>query len=308
MKVMSTLKRIPGGLMVVPLIVGAALNSLFPEVLQIGGFTTAIAGGAAPLIGAFLFCMGAGIRIRAAPLAMRKGAAITLSKFASGTALGLAIGYFWGSDGFWGLSVLAVISATTNTNGGLYAALAGEFGDETDVASIAIISINDGPFLTMIALGAAGVAQIPFLALLGVVLPILVGMILGNLDEEARHFFLTGGMVLIPIFAFSLGCGLEAAMLLKAGLPGLFLGFVVVFVGGFFNIRADRLAGGTGIAGAAASSTAGNAVATPAALALADPSLEPLAGQATAQVAAACLASTLLTPLLVALVHKNRKQ
>ncbi len=51
--------------------------------------------------------------------------------------------------------------------------------------------------------------------------------------------------------------GINLEMLLQGGLAGILLGVLTTFVGGGFNIRADRLVGGTGIAGAAASSTAG---------------------------------------------------
>lgn len=81
------LKKIPGGLMIVPLLLGALLNTvdqmhLAPveavlkmlgappvetedgqihyELLEIGGFTTALTrNGALPLIGAFLVCVAA---------------------------------------------------------------------------------------------------------------------------------------------------------------------------------------------------------------------------------------------------------
>ena len=305
MNALNLFRKIPGAIMVFPLLVGALINSFFPQVLEIGGFTTGLAGGATPLIGAFLFCMGAGIHLKAAPEVLKKGASVTLSKFAVGAGLGIVLGMFFGNQGILGLSSLAIISAMTNTNGGLYAALAGEFGDETDVGAIAVISMNDGPFLTMIALGAAGLASFPFLALVGVLLPMVAGMIIGNIDEKARTFLVNGGMVLIPVFAFSLGCNMEIGMLFSAGLTGIFLGLAVVFIGGFFNIFADRLSGGSGICGAAASSTAGNAIATPAAVALMDPSLQPLVNAATSQVAAAVITSAVFTPVLVVFVSRK---
>jgi 2-keto-3-deoxygluconate permease len=83
-----------------------------------------------------------------------------------------------------------------------------------------------------------------------------------------------------------------------AGIPGIVLGVTVVTVTGFVCIVADRLLGGTGIAGAAASSTAGNSAAVPQAVALADTSYAPVAGAATVQVAASVIVTAILTPLL----------
>ncbi len=307
MKIKQSIEKIPGGMMVVPLIVGALINTFFPQLLQIGGFTTAIATGASPLIGVFLVCMGSGISLKAAPQALKKGVVITFTKFVVGVILGLIVARFMG-DNLLGLSSLALIAAMTNSNGGLYAALSGEFGDKTDVGAIAIISVNDGPFLTMIALGTAGIAKIPFMGLVAVLLPIVVGMILGNLDKDMKEFLSKGGALLIPFFAFALGAGINFGMLIKAGLSGVLLGVLTSVVGGFFNIMADRATGGSGVAGAAASSTAGNAVATPQAIAVADPSLTAVASVATPQVAASTITTALLTPIITAFIAKRSKK
>ena len=291
--------------MIVPLFIGVIINTFFPELLNIGGLTTSLAKGSGALIGAFLVCMGAGINFRSTALAVKKGVAVTLTKFLIGALLGIVVATFFGDEGFLGLSALAIISAVTNSNGGLYAALAGEFGDETDVGAIAVLSVNDGPFLTMVALGTAGLANLPLLPLLGVILPLLIGVALGNLDQDLRQFLLQGGMILIPFFAFALGAGLNLKTIIEAGLPGILLGIITTFFGGLFNILADRGVGGTGICGAAASSTAGNAVATPAAVALVDPSLAPIVNVATSQIAAAVVTTIIFTPILTQFISRR---
>ena len=97
--------------------------------------------------------------------------------------------------------------------------------------------------------------------------------------------------------------------LIAGGFSGILLGLIVAMVGGFFGILADRLTGGTGVAGAGINSTAASAVATPASMAAIDPTLATSAAIATPQIAASVIVTSLLTPFITSLVYKwNQKK
>lgn len=312
MRIKATLERIPGGMMVVPLLLAATLNTFAPELLRIGNFTQALfVDGASTLIALFLLCTGAQINFRNVGVSLGKGATLLTTKWLVGAAVGMLAYLFAGNDGLWlGLAPIAIIAAMTNSNGGLYVAMVGQYGDKTDRAAYSLLALNDGPFFTMVALaifGAMGFVDgmFSFVSFLSVLLPILVGMALGNLDGEMRDFLDKGSSMLIPFFAFALGMGIDFGAIIDGGLTGIILGLATVFVtgtAGYFVFKAFKW---NPIAGAAEGSTAGNAVATPAAIAAASTSFAAHVELATVQVAASVVTTAILLPIYIAFLVKH---
>lgn len=316
MRIKQTVERVPGGLMTVPLATGAVLATLAPRMGEFfGSFTGALFTGALPILAVFYVCIGATIRINTLPKVLKRGGALLAAKIALGVVCGALLGHILGTQPvaagwFAGLSTLAVVASINDTNGGLYMALMRRYGTPEDVAAYSVMAIESGPFLTMVTLGVAGLSSFPWQTMAGAILPLCVGMLLGNLDEELREFLGGAAPVLIPFFAFSLGTGLDLHLVWSAGVPGALLGIAVLLVSAVVMIGVDKLIGGNGTAGAAAATTAGNAAAVPMLIAAADPQYAAAAKPATVLVAASVVVTGLLAPFLTAFwyrwVHRQR--
>lgn len=304
------IEKVPGGMMVVPLLAGALIATFFPDTPKFfGSFTGALFSGALTILAVFYVCMGASIDFRATPYIVKKGGTLLIVKVGVAVILGLIFGRVLGETPiaagmFAGVSTLAIVAAMNDTNGGLYMALMGQYGRPRDVGAYTIMSLESGPFLTMITLGVAGLSAFPWQTLVGAILPLVVGMIIGNLDREMRDFLSRAVPVMIPFFAFALGAGLDLSKVWQAGLLGLGLGVAVVVVTGIPLFFADRLTGGNGVAGVAAASTAGNAAAVPAIVAAANPAYVDAAKPATILVAACVVVTAILTPIVTAWIAR----
>lgn len=288
--------------MVVPLLLGSLIYTFIPQVLEIGSLTTALFSnaGVSTLIGAQLFCLGTTLKIKDMPDVLKRGGTLLIAKFAAGAIIGIAVGYIFGLSGVFGLSALAIISAVTNSNGSIYLALSTEYGDEVDAGAFPLLALNDGPVFTLLALGASGLANIGFMEVIAAVIPMAIGMIIGNLDEGLKDLFKPVGTALIPLVGFGLGAGINILNVVRGGFSGVLLGLITVLVAGPFILFFDRKVNKRpGYAAWAVATTAGNAVAVPAIVATIDPSYAPYVATATVQVGASAVLTALLVPLLV---------
>ncbi|MET1008169.1 MAG: 2-keto-3-deoxygluconate permease [Propionibacteriaceae bacterium] len=305
------MQKVPAGLMLIPLALGVLVNTFFPDALEIGGFTTALfKEGALPLIALLIFATGAQITgSHSGKAAAATTGVVLVCKTLIPASIAIALGLLIGVDGFLGISILALLAIMGNSNGALWLAFAGEYGDERDTGAYVASAFDDGPFLALIFLGASGLGDIPLLALVAAVVPFILGLIVGAVDREWTQILDHVPNIVIPFMSFAVGTGISLGTVVTGGFQGLFLGLgVVFFTGGltYLGYRFVLKRGPKSGIGFAAGTTAGNAVAVPAAVAVADPSFLPFVSSAAAQTASAVLVTAILAPLVASAVLKRQ--
>ena len=302
--------KVPGGLMIIPLVGGVLANTFFPSALGIGSFTSALfRDGTLTLIAVLIVATGAQITgSRNGKAAASTTLVVLLAKTLVPITLCVLLGLTVGIEGIAGVSVLALIAIFGNSNGGLWLAFAGRYGDERDSGAYVASAFDDGPFLALIFLGASGLGDIPVIALVAALVPFIVGLIIGKLDHEWNQVLSYVPNIIIPFMSFSVGTGIDLRTVVTGGLSGILLGAgVVVLTGGltYLGYRFLLRRGSQSGIGFAAGTTAGNAVAVPAVVAVADPTFQPFVATAAAQAASAVLVTALLAPTVAAFVMKR---
>src|SRR5271169_6641791 len=88
MRIYKTINKVPGGLMVVPLFIGMVINTFFPNLLKIGGFTEALSNVGYPtILGMYLFTVGTKMTLNAAPRMLKRGFGIMAAKVGIATLI-----------------------------------------------------------------------------------------------------------------------------------------------------------------------------------------------------------------------------
>ncbi|MFB9857047.1 2-keto-3-deoxygluconate permease [Paenarthrobacter aurescens] len=304
------LQKVPAGMMLIPLMLGVLMNTFAPEALKIGGFTTALfKDGALTLIAVLILATGAQITgSHSGKAAASTTTVVLVCKTLIPATIAVILGLVVGIDGIAGVSILAMLAIFGNSNGALWLAFAGQYGDERDTGAYVASAFDDGPFLALIFLGASGLGDIPVLAFAAALIPFIIGLFIGAVDREWTKALDHVPNIVIPFMSFAVGTGINLKTVLTGGFAGIFLGLiVVVFTGGltYLGYRFILRRGSKSGIGFAAGTTAGNAVAVPAVVAVADPRFEPFVASASAQAATAVLVTALLAPIVASWALKR---
>ncbi|WP_311531707.1 2-keto-3-deoxygluconate permease [uncultured Anaerococcus sp.] len=304
------IKKIPAATIIVPLFVGALINSLAPSVFDLGPMTKAIASpdGLNAIIDITLLAVGSQLTLARLKKALHRGLVLLLSKWLTSIVLGYIFFKLFGRNGIFGISALAFIAAISNQNNSIFIGISGDYGDEYDIASAAITAIISVPIFTYFTLSMLGIADITPTSILDLAMPILLGIFLGNIDKSFCEFLAGTQKYIMPFLGFAIGCGINLSTILRGGAGGFILSLLTIGAAFVISLPLDIFINKRpGWAAIAIYTAAGNSVIVPALVAELDPSWQAYESLAAAQLGTVVIVSSILVPLAASFWLKIRK-
>lgn len=302
------MSRIPAGTFLVPMILSAIVYTIWPNLFSnIGGVTDAFLGGNGTsfVVGMLSFVSGMGINFKTIGKLLKHHGVLLLVKFILCVVLGLLYVTFFGQAGIFGISALAFIIALCSINPALYISLSQDFGDEIDVAAFSLIGLFGIPAAPMFIYAISGQGAIDWMPIFSTVLPLILGVVLGNLDKDIPKLFGPAIMVLLPILGWNIGQGMNLIEGVQSGIYGLLLVVVYYFFMSPVYLTDKVLLKTDGVSGLSMTAVAGVSASFPAIIAQANPDLAPYVTGATTQIVTAAIVTALLTPVIVRKVYNK---
>lgn len=298
MKLLEKIDRLPGGIILVPMLCTAVIHTLFPSALQVGGITTKVFStyGTQVFIGVMLFLAGAQFHVRDVPRAMCRGGVLLLGKVLIAVCLTVCFLQRFGQSGALGISALAFCIAMLSLNPGTFLAVSTEHGDAMDPPGFGLYNLLVVPAVPAVVLGVLDGAAFDYMGIVTTLIPFLLGMLLGNLDEELRKLFAGATRPMLFFAGCDFGAAVDLFAAVRSGISGLVLSAAYILFCGFGLLLVDRkLLRQPGYASASLSCIAGASVSMPPLVAEVLPQYAPYVEAATAQIACGVVLTTVFS-------------
>lgn len=294
------LNRIPAGTFLVPLLISALLYTFFPDLLAIGGLTEAFFGGTSVnfIIGALTFFSGIGIDVKSLGKLLKRHGVILLVKLILSIILSLLFISIFGQDGILGISALAFTVAMSSANPAVYISIVNDLGDEVDQGAFGLVGLFGIPAVPLLIYGFTGSGGFDWSPVISTLIPLIVGIILGNLDSGFKKLFGSGVSVLIPVLGWNLGQGMNLLDVASSGVIGILL-LIIYYIFMSVLVATDKyVLKNDGMPAMAMNAVSASAAAYPAIVAAANPSAQPYVSSAAAQILTLAIITIVVTPIL----------
>ena len=308
MKILKSLDKIPGGIVVIPMAFTALLNTVFPAALKIGGATTAAftSAGSQTLIGILLFITGARFMMKDVPAALKRGGVLFLTKIIITVITAFVMLRIFGLDGFLGVPTVAVIVGVAACNPGVYMAMAERYGDAADRPAFGLFNILVMPMVPLVIIGAVSGGGIDWMSIIATFAPFIFGMIVGNLDHDFSDFFATATRIILFFIGFTFGANVNLIEAFRSGLSGILLGVIYFAINLPILLSVDKFVlRRPGYAATAFSGIGGIAVGIPAIIAASLPEYLPYVETASSQLSLTVVLTSVMIPIFTKLVMRK---
>ena len=221
-KIWDFLNKIPAGTMFVPLVISAVITTicihcglgvslweyLGNPMKDLFGST-----GQMLLIGLMLFCTGTTITGRDFIEVGKRGIWIILARLIPAYVICAIVFVCCGVNGFAGIDSITLVCCLTSANAALYMGIIQPYGDDSDKGTFPIMLIFSMPLVPFIFLSCMGSGNsditTSILQIISLLIPFLLGVLLGNLDHKIRNVFKGGNAIILPFLGFQFGSTID---------------------------------------------------------------------------------------------------
>jgi 2-keto-3-deoxygluconate permease len=300
------INKVPAGMFLIPMVISLILVSIFPNMYEsIGGTTQqAFQLGTNVVIGLLVFAAGTSLDLKQIGPLLRRHLPMLVFKLVISTIYILVFYWLFGLDGVFGINLLAFACVVYSLNPAVALAIHSSYGDKQFGAVYGIMGLIGMPFAPLILLSVltadGGAAGIDWQPIISIFVPLVVGIVLGNVDKDFREFFVPMIGRLLPFLGWNLGAAMNIQSAIASGLPGLLMA-VIFMVLLLPLIPFDRFINkqNAGVDGAAIWNVAGMSVANPVSIATALPAVfADQATSATAIVMMVCIITSIISPIV----------
>lgn len=298
------LRKLPAGLFLVPLVLSMIVYTIAPDLMMTGGMVQSLFSGEGIgfMVAALTFYSGTLLNIQRLVRVLKRHGVILLVKAIISVIISFAYIYFFGQEGVLGISAVAFVVAICSTNPAIYMSIVESYGDDDDPTAFGLAGMFSIPlfpiFVFSLVVGTAG-GGMDWTPLITTLIPLIIGIVLGNIDQEFGKVFSPGIGAILPLLGWNLGQGMNLVVALKAGGPGLILTVVFILLNAYLYFLDYNILDNNGVVGLALISVAGVSVSTPAVLGGLYPELVgTFVVDATSQLMLVCVITSILAPII----------
>ena len=217
------MRKIPAGTLLIPMLIAALLNTFVPGLFNIGGLTEALftPKGANYVVGLVSFCSATSIDIKKIASVLKKQGVLLLVKIIVCFVFGYGYISLFGQEGIMGVSAIAFIVAICSVNPSVYLAIVSDYGDEDDKVAFGLVGLVCIPAFPMLVYSITNGGSVDWTPIISTIIPIILGMIIGNIDKDMASLFSPGLPLLMPFLGWSVGSGINLVQAVQSGFSGI---------------------------------------------------------------------------------------
>lgn len=258
-------------------------------------------------MGATIFISGCTVKLSSIKSVLKIYGVLIFVRTAISAIFAILFYNIFGLDGFLGISLVGFICTITSLNPSLFLAIMEDCGDEVDMSAFGFISLFATPVVAMLIFGLSQPTNIDYMSIVSLIIPLILGVAIGNIDKDLGKFISTGMPFMIFALGWSVGNSINLFEAVKAGFSGIIMAiiyYILIFLPMLFVERKFLKRDGVSAGGLA--TIAGLSASIPMLMAAENSALYAYAPRAAAIVTFGVIITSFVSPYICNKLYKQK--